>query len=89
MLNVFTLLKLGELAFVGVGGEPFSEIGIRVANISPFKKTIVCCLTNCSSGYIPTSKAYDEGGYEARGSNLKKGSDDILVNEMNELLKSL
>ena len=86
---VLSVLKLGELAFAGVGGEPFTEIGVRVANQSPFKKTIVCCLTNNSGGYVPTSKAYDEGGYEARGSSLKKGSDDILVQEMSDLLKSL
>ncbi len=86
---VLTVLRLGELAFAGVGGEPFTEIGVRIAKASPFKKTVVCCLTNCSSGYIPTSKAYDEGGYEARGSRLKKGSDDILVKEMTNLLNQL
>lgn len=86
---VLTVLKLGDLAFAGVGGEPFTEIGIRIANESPFKKTVVCCLTNCSGGYLPTSKAYEEGGYEARGSSFKKGSDDVLVNEMLKLLKTL
>jgi hypothetical protein len=80
---------VGEFALIGFGGEPFTEIGVRVANQSPFKKTIVCCLTNNSGGYVPTSKAYDEGGYEARGSSLKRGSDDILVQEMSDLLKTL
>ena len=86
---VLSVLKIGELVFAGVGGEPFTEIGTRIAENSPFSKTIVCCLTNNSSGYIPTSKAYDEGGYEARGSSLKKGSDNILVEEMIKLLKSI
>lgn len=86
---VLTVLKLGDLVFAGVGGEPFTEIGIRIAKASPFKKTVVCCLTNNSAGYIPTSKSYEEGGYEARGSRLKKGSDDILVDEMVKLLNNL
>lgn len=87
----FTLsaIKLGELVFAGIGGEPFTEIGNRICQNSPFKNTILCCLTNNSGGYIPTSKAYDEGGYEARGAMLKRGSDDILVNGMTELLKRL
>lgn len=86
---LLSVVKIGELVFAGVGGEPFTEIGLRIEKASPFKSTIVCCLTNNSGGYIPTSKAYDEGGYEARGSSLKRGSDDILVEEMVNLLKSL
>ena len=48
-----------------------------------------CCLTNGGDSYIPTSRAYDEGGYESRSSKLKKGVDDIAVNGMLELLKEV
>lgn len=86
---LLSAIKVGDLVFAGVGGEPFSEIGRRIYKNSPFKGTILCCLTNNSSGYIPTTKAYSEGGYEAGTSTLRPGSDDILVNEMDALLKSL
>lgn len=86
---LLSVIKLGELVFAGIGGEPFTEIGKRIEKQSPFKNTIVSCLTNNSGGYIPTSKAYDEGGYEARGSALKRGSDNILVDEMTQILKNL
>jgi hypothetical protein len=86
---VLSVLKLGELAFAGVGGEPFTEIGVRVANQSPFKKTIVCCLTNNSGGYVPTSKAYDEGGYEARSSGFKAGTAELIIEKGLEILKDL
>lgn len=86
---LLSALKIGELAFAGIGGEPFTEIGVRIGEASPFKNTVVCCLTNNSGGYIPTSIAYAEGGYEARSSTLRPGGDDIIVDGMAELLKSL
>jgi len=63
---LLSAIKIGELVFAGIGGEPFTEIGNRICEVSPFKKTILCCLTNSSGGYIPTTQAYEEGGYEAK-----------------------
>jgi len=86
---LLSAVKIGDLVFAGIAQEPFVEIGIRVEENSPFKNTVVCCLTNGDCGYIPTSRSYDEGGYEARSSILKRGGDDIVVDGMTELLKSL
>ena len=86
---LLSAVKVGDLVFAGIGGEPFVEIGVRIENESPFKNTIVCCLTNNTGGYIPTSSSYDEGGYEARGTVIKRGGDNIIVEGMTELLKSL
>ena len=84
-----TALKIGDVAFAGLPGEPFVEIGRRIAKASPFKSTFVCCLTNGGDSYFPTSSAYDEGGYEARSSHLKKGGDDILVEGLSKLLNKI
>ncbi|MBQ7119363.1 MAG: hypothetical protein IJO09_04030 [Oscillospiraceae bacterium] len=86
---LISALRIGELVFAGIGGEPFTEIGVRISDASPFKNTIVCCLTNNSGSYIPTKSAYDEGGYEARASVLMPGGDDIIVEGVVELLKTL
>ena len=82
-------IKVGDLVFAGIGGEPFTEIGNRICAGSPFDETILCCLTNSAGGYIPTRAAYDEGGYEARGSHLKPGGDDIVVEGMVKLLNKI
>lgn len=82
-------LKIGELVFAGIGGEPFTEIGNRIYKNSPFENIILCCLTNSEGGYIPTTQAYEEGGYEARTSRLAPGGDDIIVDGMTALLNSL
>ena len=82
-------IALGDLVFAGIGGEPFTEIGRRICAASPFKTTLLCCLTNSPGGYIPTRNAYAEGGYEAGNSVLKPGGDDIIVDGMIALLRSL
>lgn len=84
----FSAMKIGDLAFVGFAGEPFTEIGKRVKEASPFKHTFLCCLTD-SGAYFPTTRAYSEGGYEAKSSTLAPGGDDIIVNGMNKLLNEL
>ncbi len=84
-----SVLKVGGIAFAGLPGEPFTEIGKRIEGCSPFKSTLVCCLTNGGDTYFPTSSAYDEGGYEARSSFLKKGADNILVCGFQKLFEEL
>lgn len=87
----FTLsaLSVGDVVFLGLPGECFTEIGRRIEAESCFETTFVCCLTNGGETYFPTSSAYDEGGYETRSSRLKKGGDDIIVENMSLLMKEL
>ncbi|NSW92875.1 MAG: neutral/alkaline non-lysosomal ceramidase N-terminal domain-containing protein [Firmicutes bacterium] len=60
-------LKLGDnIAIVTNPGEMFTELGIKIKHNSPFKYTMVSELTNGYAGYIPTSQAFKEGGYEVR-----------------------
>lgn len=82
-------LRLGDAVFLGTPGELFTEIGMRIQKESSFDTTFVCCLTNGGDTYFPTSSAYDEGGYEARSSFLKKGGDDIIVEGMKTLMAKL
>lgn len=82
-------LSLGDVAFIGMPGECFVDIGRRIEAECEFDTTFVCCLTNGGETYFPTSSAYDEGGYEARSSRLKKGGDDIVVSNAIALSKKL
>ena len=68
-----------DIAFVGIPGEPFSDIGRAIREASPFATTICTCLTNASCGYFPVSSAYAEGGYEARSSIFSSSVADRLV----------
>lgn len=84
---VLSTLKIGDFTLAGIPGECFTEIGRRIEANHLGKHILVCCLTNGGDSYFPTSSAYDEGGYEARTSLLKKGGDDIIVNGMSELIQ--
>lgn len=57
-------IRLGECALVSVPGELFAEIGMTIKRASPFVITTIAGYSNGSIGYIPTRRAYAEGGYE-------------------------
>ncbi|MBQ6008538.1 MAG: neutral/alkaline non-lysosomal ceramidase N-terminal domain-containing protein [Kiritimatiellae bacterium] len=83
-------LAIGDsLAFAGLPGEPFVDIGRAVKARSPFRTTIVTCLTNGSEGYIPSTKAHADGGYEALSSRFAAPTGDELVDAQVEQLKAL
>ena len=82
-------LQIGDFTFACLPGEPFTEIGRRIYAGAEAENLMVCCQMNVSIGYIPTSSAYDEGGYEALTSSYNKGADDAMVNGMLDLLKNL
>ena len=83
-------VSIGDsLAFAGLPCEPFVDIGRDVKAQSPFKMTMVSCLTNGSEGYIPSTKAHKEGGYEGLSSRFAAPTGDRLVAAQVEQLKKL
>ncbi len=74
-----------DLAFGGFPGEPFNDIGVEVRKGSPFKMTILSCLTNGSRGYFPFSDSYKQGGYEAATPpNPPTAADDLLAGQLKQ-----
>jgi hypothetical protein len=82
-------IKLGDVAFIGIPGEPFSEIGNQLKRAEDYKLVIPTCLTNGYQGYFPTYDAYAEGGYEAGNSNFRAGVAERIIAGGIELLKEL
>ena len=83
-------LAIGDsLAFAGLPCEPFVDIGRAVKERSPFRTTIFTCLTNGSEGYIASTKAHADGGYEALSSRFAAPTGDKLVDAQVEQLKTL
>jgi hypothetical protein len=58
------VLRLGDIILTGIPGEVFVEIGLEIKAGSPFKYTFPIGYTNGCIGYMPTKKAFQEGGYE-------------------------
>jgi hypothetical protein len=84
-----TVARLGDIAFVGWGGEVFNEIGKAVKEQSPFRHTFVLTHCNGAAGYLPTSSNYPEGGYEVQSSHFAPGADEVLIQETLDMLKGL
>jgi len=79
----------GSVAFGGFPGEPFNDIGVAVRKASPFKLTILSCLTNGSRGYFPFSTSFKEDGYEAATSPFGPSVADDLIKGETDLLTKL
>lgn len=85
-------LRLGATAWVGLPAEVFTELGQLIQASSPFAETTVVELANGSEGYLPTARAFAEGGYEtmlARSSKLVPGAGETIVAQAGELLQQL
>ena len=83
-------MAIGDsLAFAGLPCEPFVDIGREIKAQSPFRMTIVSCLTNGSWGYIPATKTHKDGGYEALSSRFAAPTGDRMVAAQVEQLKKL
>ncbi len=82
-------VRIGDTALVGIPGEPFTDIGVQIKDTEGWKAIMPCCLTNGSQGYFPMQSAFDEGGYEARGSNYKPGVAEAIIAGAKELLAQL
>lgn len=81
------VIALGrELAWVGLPGEIFTELGLAIKNASPFRQTAVVSLANDSIGYVPDRKAYGQGNYEPVSARVAEGSGEMLVEAAARLL---
>ena len=78
-----------QLAWVGLPGEIFTELGMAIKAASPFRYTIIAELANGSLGYVPDRKAYPEGAYEPVSARCAAGSGEMLVDAATRLLVEL
>ncbi len=84
-----TGVQIGNVAMVGIPGEPFTDIGVGIKEAEGWSMIMPCALTNGDAGYFPMQSAYDEGGYEARTSQYKAGVAEKIIEGGKELLAEL
>ncbi len=78
-----------DLAWVGLPGEVFVELGLSIKKGSPFAQTFVVELANENLGYIPDRRSYAEGNYEPESARCAAGSGEKLVEQAVTLLRQL
>lgn len=82
-------IAVGPVAFIGLPGEAFTDIGRAIKDTEGYDLIIPCGLTNGYKGYFPMKDAYDEGGYEARSSPFKAGIAEKVIEEGKKLIKEM
>lgn len=85
-----TLLKLGDVAFVGVPNEIYSEIGRDMKAASPCPNTVIVTHTNSNYiGYIPDKTSEGHLVFQAYGDIKPAACDEIIVQGMLKLFEEL
>ena len=82
-------ISVGDVAFGGIPGEPFTEVGRIVKRKADFTLTMPACCTNGYDGYYPMSADYDEAGYESASARFVKGTAEKLADELSSLINTL
>ena len=88
------VFRIGDMAIVGLAGEPFSEGQLRLKMESPALLTMVGHMANKYVGYIPTKEGCAHGGLEAHPlhtywNKMEPGALDKIVNKSIELLNDM
>ena len=85
-------IRLGNAACCFLPGESFIETSLAIREASPWDFTMVVGYAEEWIGYIPTDRAFDNGGYETNPgawSKLRPGSEGILRREAIHLVAAL
>jgi len=87
-LNI-TVARVGDIAFVGIGCEVLTEIGLSIKAASPYKHTFVITHCNGAAGYLPPEHLYIEGGYEINSSRFAPQVADMVAKQATKMLHGL
>lgn len=74
-------LSIGDVALLGLPGEPFSGIGRALIAAPGWGMVLPCCCTNGYEGYFPDLEAYQCGGYEVRSSIFAPGVAEAIIHD--------
>ena len=81
-------IKIGDIIFQGLPVEPFMEFSHKIKSLNPNKKIFWSGYTNGWLGYLPTAKAYEEGGYETRNTPLSPESEELILDICDSEIKN-
>lgn len=84
-----SVVSFANIALVGFGGEPFTAYATKVRAAAPDKFVITNCCTNGYEGYLPTTAAFEEGGYEAKSSRFSPNLEEQCIGAATKLLENI
>jgi len=84
-----TIVRINDFTWATFPGELFHEIGKRIKWSTQSRFPFIVGYCNGSVGYLPTQKAFSEGGYEPAWSQFDPISEHVLVEEVKKMLIEL
>lgn len=82
-----TMMRLGDIVFVHLPGEPMIEFQLYAQELLPDAFVAVAGYGDCGTAYICPDRVYEEGGYEATASHSAPGAEAIFRNAIEVLMK--
>lgn len=86
------VIRLGDVALVGLPGEIFARLGLEVRRRSPFRNTYIVGLANGTLGYVGDRASYALGGYQLWAgwhSLSEPGTGEAMVEQALEMLEDV
>jgi neutral ceramidase len=84
-----TVARVGDVAFVGLGGEVLTEIGMAIKAGSPCEHTFVITHCNGAAGYLAPKELHVQDGYEVKSSHFTPKAADTVIRESIRMLHDL
>ena len=81
-------LRVGPAVLVAIPGELFVELGLGIKQSRKDLQVFVAGYANGSWGYLPTSDAFGQGGYEVETSVFNESMGEALVKGASQLVAS-
>jgi neutral ceramidase len=85
----YSLIRIGDVALVGVQVELNAVTGQDIRRRSPFAHTIVVTMVNGAAKYLPDAGNYKAITYQAMNSSYAPGGAEILANRIVADLRKL
>jgi hypothetical protein len=82
-------ISINGIILVGLPGEPFVEIGLKIKERTSQNTAVVIGYANDYVGYIATNEAYAEGGYEPVWNILAPGAGERITDVASGLIEKL
>jgi neutral ceramidase len=86
------VMRIGDVAIVGVPAEYFTQLGVDIKNRSPFRHTYIAELANDWIGYLPNLEGHKLGGYQVWTgfhSYAEPGTGERIADEIVMMLREL
>ncbi|MBI5395154.1 MAG: hypothetical protein HZA91_07640 [Verrucomicrobia bacterium] len=86
------VMRIGDVAIVGVPAEYFTALGLDIKKRSPFPHTLVAELANDWIGYLPDREGHKLGGYQTwtgLHSYAEPGTGERIADEAVAMLREL